>query len=140
MGNLPGGLRFDLITCCNVFHHIQPIERPAAARMLRSRIKPGARLAIWEHNPLNPLTRVLVRLCPFDEHASLLSLTAARRIFEASAFRLARYAYVNFFPPGWQRLKWVSRLEKKLFRAPMGAQYWALFERDERGLDRLESI
>jgi SAM-dependent methyltransferase len=123
---LPKEVRFDLAISCNVFHHIPPPERTTAARALRARMKPGANLVIWEHNPFNPLARLLVKCCPFDEDARLLSLAAARRLFEESSYRYVRHAYVNLFPPSWQRLKWVSRIESRLAGLPIGAQYWVM--------------
>jgi SAM-dependent methyltransferase len=140
MRAFPADVRFDLVTCCNVFHHIAPPERAATARTLLDRMHPGARLAIWEHNPLNPLTRVLIRMCPFDEQARLLSLAEARRVFEPHALRFTGFAYVTFFPPRWLRLKVFSRVEQKLSRIPLGAQYWVLFERDDSPVDTVEHV
>jgi len=129
--DLPREVRFDLVVSCNVFHHIAPTERAAAARALRVRMKPGARFVIWEHNPLNPFTRLIVKACPFDKDARLLTYGAAKALFEAHAFRHARYAYVNVFPPRWQRSALFSVVEKKLASHPVGAQYWVMFEKHE---------
>ena len=54
-------VRFDLVISCHVFHHIPPAERGATVKTLHAWMKPGARLVIWEHNPFNPFTRVLVK-------------------------------------------------------------------------------
>lgn len=137
---LPAGLRFDLVAAFNVFHHIDPAERPAVARALRGRMKPGGRIVIWEHNPFNPMTRVLVRVCPFDADARLLRLDAARRLFEASAFDYLRHRFVNVFPPGWLRLRALAAIERRLRNHPVGAQYWAMFAHNghpARGLEGL---
>ena len=126
----PPGARFDLVTACHVFHHIPPAERGAAAMRLRQRMQPGAHLVVWEHNPFNPFTRVLVGLCPFDKEARLLRLSEARRLFEQS-FRYLRHAYVSVFPPGLHRFKLLRQVEELLAPVPAGAQYWVMFERDE---------
>lgn len=131
LNDLPATIRFDLVISCNVFHHIPPTERSAAAGMLRAWMKPGARFVIWEHNPLNPFTRLIVRACPFDRDARLLTYGAAKALFEAHAFRHVRYAYVNIFPPRWQRSKHFSIVERKLTPHPVGAQYWVMFEKHE---------
>jgi SAM-dependent methyltransferase len=123
---LPAGVRFDLVISCNVFHHIPPPERAATARALQARMKPGAHLVIWEHNPFNPLARLLVKCCPFDEDARLLSLFAARRLLEKGGYRYVRHAFVNLFPPKWQQLNFVSRIESRLGGLPIGAQYWVM--------------
>lgn len=125
--DLRSGERFDFIISCNVFHHIPPPDRAQTARALRARMSPGARLVIWEHNPFNPLARLLVKVCPFDKEARLLSLTTARRLFERSACRCMRHAYLNLFPPAWQRVKLLRAMDGALAALPIGAQYWAMF-------------
>jgi SAM-dependent methyltransferase len=131
LDDIPQDLRFDLVIGFNVFHHIAPGARNAVVQTLRRRMKPKARLAIWEHNPFNPITRMLVKICPFDEDARLLTFGVAKSLFEGNSYRHVHHAYVNVFPPGWQQLKLFSAVEKKLDQLPVGAQYWVMFERDE---------
>jgi len=128
LSQVPGDVRFDFVISCHVFHHIPPAERAATVETLARRMKPAARLVIWEHNPFNPITRLLVKMCPFDGDARLLTLNSTKTLFGKNAFRFIQHAYVNVFPPGWQRLKVLSIIEKKLLGAPVGAQYWAMFE------------
>jgi len=128
--DLPPGAAFDLVVSCNVFHHIAPAARPAAAATLCGLLKPGGRVLLWEHNPLNPFTRLVVAACPFDRGVSLLSLPSACRLFSPRGFRPAARAYVNVVPPGWLKLPGAARLERGLARFPVGAQYWVLFARD----------
>jgi SAM-dependent methyltransferase len=130
-GLLPETLRFDLVVSCHVFHHIPPDRWPETVTTLHHRMKPNARIVIWEHNPFNPATRVLVKMCPFDGDARLLTLGAMRRIFGGPAFRVDQYAYVNVLPPRWLRSRHWRNLEAGLSRLPIGAQYWAMFRRDE---------
>jgi SAM-dependent methyltransferase len=129
--DLPQDARFDLVVSFNVFHHIVPAERSATARTLRSWMKPGAKFVIWEHNPFNPLTRLLVKLCPFDEDARLLSLNMTKRLFGANSYRYIRHEYVNIFPPKLQQLALIKAAEKMLRKAPIGAQYWVMFANDD---------
>ncbi|MBI5578855.1 MAG: class I SAM-dependent methyltransferase [Deltaproteobacteria bacterium] len=128
---LPWGVRFDLVISCHVFHHIPLAERATAVNILRNRMKPSSRLIIWEHNPFNPFTRMLVKMCPFDADARLLTLNATKTLFEKNSFRCREHAYVNIFPPRWLRLNAVSATEVRLSRLPIGAQYWVMFENDE---------
>ncbi|OQX09000.1 MAG: hypothetical protein BWK76_22855 [Desulfobulbaceae bacterium A2] len=130
LATLPETPGFDLVISCNVFHHIPPSERAATARRLRTRLRPGGRLVIWEHNPFNPATRALVRLCPFDGDACLMTLTTTRRLFEKAGLRHLRHEYVNILPPGLQRYRPVAVMEKSLRRLPSGSQYWMMFGRD----------
>jgi SAM-dependent methyltransferase len=131
LAQLPGGLRFDFVISCHVFHHIPPAERAGTAVTLATWMKPASRLVIWEHNPFNPITRLLVKMCPFDDDARLLTLHSTKTLFGQNVFRFIRCAYVNVFPPGWQRLHALSVIEKKLRGVPVGAQYWAMFERND---------
>ena len=126
---LPAGVRFDLVVSCHVFHHIPPADRAATARALRDRMKPGSRLVIWEHNPFNPVTRLLVKMCPFDGDARLLTLSRTNALFRSSGFRPVRHAYVNIFPPRWLRFNVWAAVEKRLLGLPAGAQFWAMFEK-----------
>jgi SAM-dependent methyltransferase len=129
--NMPREVRFDLVVSCHVFHHIPPAERAATTKTLRKRMKPGSKLVIWEHNPLNPFTRLIVKACPFDKDARLLNCNAAKALFEAHSFRHVRHAYVNVFPPRWLQFKPLSVIENKLMSRPVGAQYWVMFEKHE---------
>jgi SAM-dependent methyltransferase len=127
---LPPDVRFDFVVSCHVFHHIPPASRASTAKTLRNWMKPRSRLVIWEHNPFNPLTRLLVKMCPFDGDARLLTLTATRRLFRDNAFHPVQHAYVNVCPPRWLRFAAWAALEKQLCGLPVGAQYWAMFERN----------
>ena len=131
LNHLPRDVRFDFVISCHVFHHIPPAERAETVERLASRMKPSSRLVIWEHNPFNPMTRMLVKMCPFDGDARLLTLSTTKTLFGKNSFRYREYAYVNVFPPRWLRLNAVSATEVKLSRLPIGAQYWVMFERDE---------
>jgi len=131
LNDLPWSVRFDLVISCHVFHHIPLAERATATKILRNRMKPSSKLVIWEHNPFNPFTRMLVKMCPFDGEARLLTLNTTRTLFGENSFRCLEHAYVNVFPPRWLRLNAVSAIEVKLSRLPIGAQYWVMFESDE---------
>lgn len=128
---LPAEVRFDFVISCHVFHHIPPAERPATVRTLRTWMKPASRIVIWEHNPFNPVTRLLVKMCPFDGDARLLTLKATQALFRKHGFRSVQHAYVNVVPPRWLRFAPCAAIEQALIDLPVGAQYWAMFERDE---------
>lgn len=131
LNHLPRDVRFDFVISCHVFHHIPPSERAGTVEGLANRMRPASRIVIWEHNPFNPITRLLVKMCPFDDDARLLTLRSTKTLFGQNAFRFIQHAYVNVFPPGWQRLYVLSAIEKKLLGVPVGAQYWAMFERND---------
>jgi hypothetical protein len=77
-------------------------------------------LFLFEHNPWNPFTRRIVRDCPFDDDACLLSPIAARSLLSAAGF-VCSIRYIHFFP---HTLRHLLRLERCLRRVPLGAQYY----------------
>lgn len=128
----PRDIRFDLAVSCHVFHHIPPKERLKTAGALYQRLKPKGRLVIWEQNPLNPATRLLVKTCPFDREAQLLTAAATRRLFSQKSFRLLESAYINLLPPQWLKNERLAAIEKKFLSFPVGTQYWMMFQRGLR--------
>ena len=126
---LPGTLNFpaesfDIITAVCVFHHIEPSQRPSIVAGMWRVLKPGGRIYVFEHNPWNPLTRMIVRRCLIDQNAKLLTEGELSRLLIASEFQKPQTASILFFPPRWKKL-WP--LEKHLSWLPVGGQYvtWA---------------
>lgn len=68
---LPSESQDVVFTAC-VFHHIPHEEHHRWLLELKRILRPGGVLAIYEHNPLNPLTVRAVRTCPFDVNAKLI--------------------------------------------------------------------
>lgn len=112
---------FDVALASCVFHHIPHAEHVALLTEIRRVLAPAGRLFIFEHNPLNPLTRHAVNTCVFDEHAKLvLAPTMRRRVGEAG-FAAADVRYRIFFPHALRSLR---PLEARLTWLPLGAQYY----------------
>jgi 2-polyprenyl-3-methyl-5-hydroxy-6-metoxy-1,4-benzoquinol methylase len=114
------GSDYDLIVLANVLHHVKPTKRQAIFGETFSRLAPGGRLVVLEHNPFNPLTRWAVSQCAFDADAILLSSAETRRLFQMAGFKVARRDFIVFFPR-W--LAFLRRLEPLLHWCPSGAQY-----------------
>jgi SAM-dependent methyltransferase len=114
---------FDVVFSACVFHHIAHEEHAMWLRELHRITKPGGLIAIFEHNPLNPLTVHAVNTCPFDVNAKLLfASNLAQRLAEAG-WASTRIRYNLFFPRGLALLR---PIEDKLGWLPLGAQYVAL--------------
>jgi len=111
---------YDVIVISNVLHHVHPKDREGLIRQAASRLAPGGKLVVFEHNPINPLTRWAVSQCVFDEDAILLPNGEARGYFQGGELRLVRLDYIVFFPR-W--LMWLRSLEPFLQWCPLGAQY-----------------
>jgi SAM-dependent methyltransferase len=125
----PGRLEGDhtLILLANVLHHVPPPERDKLLRGVARLLAPGGRLLVWEHNPLNPLTRRVVASLPFDDDAILLPLGETSSRLRGVGLSLERRDYVFFFP---RFLKGLRFLEPWMRRLPLGAQYAVLAKRD----------
>ena len=60
--------------------------------------RPGGIVAILEHNPLNPLTRVVVSRCEFDEGVELVGMRDTKRLLEGAGTDVVESSYFLFFP------------------------------------------
>lgn len=118
--DLPEGA-FDLIFSACVFHHIEAGQHVPIFESLRALLKPNGALIIFEHNPVNPVTRYIVATCPFDENAVLIPAGAFAGRQKAAGFRSVEVAYTGFFPNALKSLRGVEPL---LRWAPVGAQYF----------------
>jgi SAM-dependent methyltransferase len=114
--------RFDLAFAICVLHHVDPPDRPAFTREVARVVRPGGLVVVIEHNPINPLTRLAVARCDFDEGVELVSRKEARALFASDGLRPVEHPYVLFFP--W-RGKAFRSVERGLTWLPFGAQYIA---------------
>ncbi|CAN7296432.1 methyltransferase domain-containing protein [Phenylobacterium sp. LjRoot225] len=114
---------YDLIFSACVFHHIEADEHEAIFRRLHERTAPGGRMAIFEHNPVNPVSRYIVATCPFDANAVLIPAGELARRQRKAGFAHVEVTYTGFFPGP---LKALRPLEPMMARLPLGAQYYTL--------------
>ena len=112
--------QFDLIFSACVFHHIPSSEHVHWLGQLRQALCPGGLLAIFEHNPWNPLTRKVVRECPFDVNAELIAAPDFGRRLLTAGWPDFKVHYTVFFP---NLLAPLRRLDRYLGAVPVGAQY-----------------
>ena len=117
------GAGFDMIFSACVFHHIDPAEHGAIFTELLRLLRPGGLMVVFEHNPLNPVTRYIVATCPFDENAELLAAPALKKTQAAAGFRRVDVAYTGFFPGPLRALR---PLERFMTGLPLGAQYYTV--------------
>jgi 2-polyprenyl-3-methyl-5-hydroxy-6-metoxy-1,4-benzoquinol methylase len=114
------GHSYDVIVLANVLHHVKPANRGKLLQDIRSRLAENGKLVIFEHNPINPLTRWAVSQCVFDEDAILLTSRELLRDLRASGLRVLARDFVVFFP---RYLAWLRSFEAFLRWCPLGAQY-----------------
>jgi SAM-dependent methyltransferase len=124
---LPFADRFaDLATAVCVYHHIPPSKRAGFTREAARILKPGGCLCIIEHNPTNPITRMIVRRSPVDVDAQLLGVTDTCRLLEGQNLRIEAVQHFLFFPEFLFRK--LGFVEAWLTWLPLGGQY-AVFAR-----------
>lgn len=115
---------FDLCHCNGVFHHIPVRQRLDAARLVYRALVPGGRFAIFENNPLNPGTRMVMKRIPFDRNAIPLKPRDTTRLLKEAGFTLAgRCRFLFYFPRFLAGLRFA---EPWLVHLRLGAQYYAL--------------
>lgn len=114
---------FDLIFTSCVFHHIEADRHEGLLAGLRSRLRPGGKLVVFEHNPINPVTRYIVATCSFDVNAVLIPARRLAALQRRAGFARVECRFTGFFPHALARLR---RYEPFLARLPLGAQYYTL--------------
>lgn len=117
---------FSLVFAACVFHHIAHEEHHAILAELRRVLDPAGIAIIFEHNPLNPLTRYAVNTCPFDENAKLITARTLRRRMIKAGFGSVASRYRLFFPRLLSRLR---PIEPYMGWLPLGAQYYVFAEK-----------
>jgi ubiquinone/menaquinone biosynthesis C-methylase UbiE len=112
----------DLVFSACVFHHIPHNEHHRWLEQLRRVCREGGMVAIFEHNPWNPLTLKVVQNCPFDENARLIPSVQLRSSLTRSGWCGTGVRYTIFFPRVFASFR---PAEKYLAHLPLGAQYVA---------------
>lgn len=121
-GNVPfESASFDIVFAACVFHHIDGDEHVRLLAEWHRVLRPGGLALVYEHNPLNPLTRRVVNSCPFDENAQLIGSAQMSQAFAKAGFTQPQTRFRMWFP---HALRGLRRFEPWLARIPLGAQYY----------------
>ena len=123
MSDLEPSGQFEVVYCNGVFHHVEPEQRLDALGYVHRSLSEGGYFGLWENNPWNPGTRLVMRRIPFDRDAKLLSPPHARELLTRAGFDVLRTDFLFLFP---RVLSALRPLEARLARVPAGAQYMVL--------------
>jgi SAM-dependent methyltransferase len=117
---------WDLVTAVCVFHHVHGRNRTLLLNEIHRVLRPGGLCCIFEHNPWNPVTRSIVRKCPLDVEASLLTAAEVSGLVRASGFVRIWREYFLYLP---ERLYGnFASIERMFSRVPLGGQYVVVAE------------
>jgi SAM-dependent methyltransferase len=125
--DLPFGEPFDLVIVCGVLHHIPRDELSHVFFRIKTHIKPGGLLFIFEHNPYHPVIQWMFRKreIKYDPHAVMLKPRFLRDQLAKAGCIPSRASYALFFP---RFLSGLLPLEKHMTGVPLGAQYYVIAE------------
>ena len=112
---------FDWVLAANVFHHVVPERRSSVLETCASLLAGDGRIALFEHNPSNPVTRWVFERCVFDRGAQMLRMSEAKELARSAGLNVSYSAYTLFFPPLLKALRFAEPAFAKL---PIGAQYY----------------
>jgi len=111
---------FDVVVTVCALHHVPTPRRAHFVAELHRVARTGGLVAVFEHNPFNPLTRWAVRSCDMDKGVVLVrGRQAAALLTSAGASVLGRTNFL-FTPLGGQL---GSKLDRALAWLPLGGQY-----------------
>lgn len=122
----------DIVVMYGIIHHIDSGEKIVQTFNEVNRIlKKGGMVAVYDFNPLNPLSRYIVKTCPIDIGVNLDGYRKSvfpttfyswelMEIFKSSGFMIAKHEYLIFFP---KILSALAPLERFLARIPFGSMY-----------------
>ncbi|MEP6713499.1 MAG: class I SAM-dependent methyltransferase, partial [Ferruginibacter sp.] len=115
--------KFDIVFIAGVLHHIDYSLHSNLIKEIYRVLKTGGRLYLFEHNPLNPVTKYLVNTCVFDNEARLLKNDYTSALLRREYFKINTKKFIIFFPRKGILSKLVF-LEKYLQWLPLGGQYF----------------
>jgi SAM-dependent methyltransferase len=111
---------FDVSIAICVLHHVPAALQTAFTAEMRRVTKPGGLVAVFEHNPFNPLTRHAVSACELDRGVILLRPSKTRGLLASVGTVDGRSCHFLFSPFGGVLGR---TLDGALGWLPFGGQY-----------------
>ncbi len=121
-----GDQTFDAVVAICVLHHVPISNRFKFVSEMVRVVRPGGVVAVFEHNPMNPLTRRAVNSCDLDVDAVLLPSRETIELLREAAEREPGLRHFLFSPLGGSAGR---ALDSGLQRLPLGGQYAAWVQR-----------
>lgn len=113
---------FDIAFAVCVFHHVPPEHRQGLIREMARVTSKGGLVVIFEHNPLNPVTRLIVWRCELDRDARLIGCGETLRLLSNEGLDQITSKQILYFP--WRGRFWISLESLIASWCPLGTQYY----------------
>lgn len=116
---------FDIVLISCVLHHVPQNEHKNILKECKRVLKTNGSLFIFEHNPINPVTRKIVKDCVFDADAVLVKKNELTYLMKEISYSTIKTSYTIFFPrKGF--FNQLIKIEKMLKWLPLGGQYYVI--------------
>lgn len=113
----------DFVFSACVFHHIEKGQHLNLIKELYRVLKYKSKLIVFEHNPINPITKMIFKKTPIDKDAEMVSTCELNSNIKSAGFNFTKITYALFFPR-YKFFKPFFGLEKFMTSCPLGAQYF----------------
>jgi len=110
-----------LVFASSLFHHLTGTSAVSVLRECTRICAEGGYVVCFEHNPLNPLTQLVVRTTPLDRGACLIFPWDLSSAFREAGLTDVERRFILFAPEPIDRQ--LYRLGKWVYRVPFGGQY-----------------
>jgi ubiquinone/menaquinone biosynthesis C-methylase UbiE len=117
---------FDVVVAICVLHHVPLPQRDRVVSEMVRVCRPEGVVAVFEHNPYNPLTRHAVNTCELDRDAVLLPPRETLELLKQSADVEPEHFHYLFSPLGGGPGRSLDRYLRKI---PLGGQYVSWVQR-----------
>lgn len=114
---------FDFSYSVCFFHHLDDEDRLNTVQEMKRVTKPEGLIFIFEHNPYNPIVQAMVKCCPLDRNARLLTPNQVKQLYQQAGIEIITLKFILFFP---EPLSFLNPLQTRLSRLPLGSQYFVL--------------
>jgi ubiquinone/menaquinone biosynthesis C-methylase UbiE len=111
----------DLVFTSCVFHHVPRRALVPVLQECQRVTKRGGYVMCFEHNPLNPITQLVVRTTMIDRGSHLIPHWRMASALREAELEVIMARFVLFAPEPIDRV--LSKLGKWLYRVPLGGQY-----------------
>ena len=119
-----GDEAFDVTFCAGVVQVLLPERRSAFFGELRRVTGRRGLVVVFEHNPYNPLTRLVVRRYPLGRDVQMVSARKLVGLAERAGLMLLERVYILLLP---SESRLARKVERRVERLPLGAQYVVAF-------------